>query len=319
MAPEPDRASSGGSRGPCILPERGFHHEGDPRGAARKPRSVARRDAPALPADLRARDRRPRAACGRDGHALRRAHGAVLVEPFHRARAARRLSARPFRLTSARRSARMFSGRFEDMLLAVAGHVCMVSYLDNNLSFGPNSRAGRRSKTRHQREPRPRNPGTAYAGRERRLYAGRCHRICEGADRLDPRRNGRSGEGPARCPGGSSSGGGCTSPVRRRCSARSTPRTGIEEARAIMRDLARHPSTARFIADQAGAAFRGRRPARSGGRADRPSLSRDRRRPGPGLQRAGRSRRGLAGTRFPRSRRRMSSSYRPCARSVSAR
>lgn len=36
-------------------------------------------------------------------------------------------------------------GRFEDMLLAVVGHVCMVSYLDNNLSFGPNSRVGRRS------------------------------------------------------------------------------------------------------------------------------------------------------------------------------
>ncbi len=33
-------------------------------------------------------------------------------------------------------------GRFEDMLIAVASHVGMVSYLDDNLSMGPNSRAG---------------------------------------------------------------------------------------------------------------------------------------------------------------------------------
>ncbi|MCK6449594.1 MAG: DUF1800 domain-containing protein [Alphaproteobacteria bacterium] len=35
-------------------------------------------------------------------------------------------------------------GRFEDMLLAVARHQAMLLYLDNALSIGPNSRAGRR-------------------------------------------------------------------------------------------------------------------------------------------------------------------------------
>lgn len=35
-------------------------------------------------------------------------------------------------------------GRFEDMLLATAHHPTMLSYLDNNISFGPNSRVGRR-------------------------------------------------------------------------------------------------------------------------------------------------------------------------------
>ncbi len=36
-------------------------------------------------------------------------------------------------------------GRFEDMLIAVASHIGMVSYLDNNLSMGPNSPVGRRT------------------------------------------------------------------------------------------------------------------------------------------------------------------------------
>ncbi len=35
-------------------------------------------------------------------------------------------------------------GRFEDMLLAVVGHPVMLSYLDNNVSVGPRSQAGRR-------------------------------------------------------------------------------------------------------------------------------------------------------------------------------
>ena len=34
-------------------------------------------------------------------------------------------------------------GRFEDLLLACVGHPCMLSYLDNNVSVGPNSRVGR--------------------------------------------------------------------------------------------------------------------------------------------------------------------------------
>ena len=36
-------------------------------------------------------------------------------------------------------------GRFEDMLVAVASHVAMVSNLDNNPSVGPESAAGRRT------------------------------------------------------------------------------------------------------------------------------------------------------------------------------
>ena len=35
-------------------------------------------------------------------------------------------------------------GRFEDMLLAVTHHPTMLSYLDNNISFGPGSLVGRR-------------------------------------------------------------------------------------------------------------------------------------------------------------------------------
>ena len=36
-------------------------------------------------------------------------------------------------------------GRFEDMLAAVVSHPAMLSYLDNDLSMGPNSPAGRRT------------------------------------------------------------------------------------------------------------------------------------------------------------------------------
>ncbi len=41
---------------------------------------------------------------------------------------------------------RHVDGRFSDMLLAVEQHPVMLVYLDNNQSFGPNSRVGRRRK-----------------------------------------------------------------------------------------------------------------------------------------------------------------------------
>ena len=98
---------------------------------------------------------------------------------------------------------------------------------------------------RPQREPGARNPRAAHAGRG----AAATPRTTSS---LSPR---CSPAGPS-CPSStipstaasSSSIGGCTSRDRRPCSARSMPTTSAEQGRAVLRDLARHPATAKHVA-----------------------------------------------------------------------
>jgi uncharacterized protein (DUF1800 family) len=129
-------------------------------------------------------------------------------------------------------------GRFEDLLLAVTRHPAMLAYLDNRTSVGPNSQAGRNRKRglneNHAREilelhtlgvdggysqndvialAKMLTGWTLERGRAAFQFEPRIHE--PGAKTLLGKRYGQKGEA---------------------------------QAEAALRDLARHPSTARFIA-----------------------------------------------------------------------
>ena len=76
-------------------------------------------------------------------------------------------------------------GKFSDMLLAVETHPAMLLYLDNVALDRPRLVCRHKTRQGHQREPGARDPGTAYARRAHRLYAGRRHQFRQGDHRLD--------------------------------------------------------------------------------------------------------------------------------------
>ncbi len=94
-------------------------------------------------------------------------------------------------------------GKFEDLLVATAKSPAMLVYLDNFQSVGPDSMQAKRLAQAKQRFPnapqvkqasrgserelRARADGAAYAGRERRLYAGRRDQCGEGVYGLGDR------------------------------------------------------------------------------------------------------------------------------------
>ena len=138
-------------------------------------------------------------------------------------------------------------GRFEDMLLAVAGHVCMVSYLDNNMSFGPNSRVGRRSGrginenlAREILELHTLGVNGGYTQADVTEFAKALTGWTHG---------GMVGPGRSRAvSGGFVFRRRMHEPGPKTVLGKVYPEGGIEEARSVMRDLATHPSTARFVA-----------------------------------------------------------------------
>ena len=270
------------------------------RAAARGARSTggpAQRHPRGLPAPgarrVRGGGRRAHRQRAADAHALRRAAGALLVQPLRGVgrQAAGGGLAGGFEADAIRPHV---LGRFEDLLLAAVRHPAMLLYLDQAQSIGPGSRpAARRGAAaappRPQREPGARDPGTAHAGRAQRLHAGRRDRIRARAHRLDlagerarPRRR-----PSASCPR-------CTSPARAPCSAAAmrraassrrapsctTWRASPATARHIARKLARH-----FVADDPPPALVERLAA---------GLHAHRRRPAQRLPRTGRSARGMA-------------------------
>ena len=99
---------------------------------------------------------------------------------------------------------------------------------------------------RTQRESRARNPRTAYARRAQRLYAAGCHQLRQGDHRLDhlPGR-----QDPER--------GGefvfnhrMHEPGAQTVLGKSLRDSGVEQGRAVLADLARHPATARHVASK---------------------------------------------------------------------
>ena len=158
--------------------------------------------------------------------------------PTRRARHGRRLRARGD-------PRRMCSARFGDMLLAAESHPAMLIYLDNARSIGPNSVAGINRKKRAQREPRARDSRAAYARRAHGLHAGRRHQFRQGDHRLDASCRPR----PIRSTAANScSISACTSPGAQTVLGKTYPDGGVEQGRAVLADLARHPATAKHVA-----------------------------------------------------------------------
>jgi uncharacterized protein (DUF1800 family) len=135
------------------------------------------------------------------------------------------------------------NGRFVDMLLAVMRHPAMLIYLDNQQSFGPNSRAGqRRDKGLNENLAREAlelhtlgvNGGYTQAdvtelARALTGWGVRYNPLSTEEDRFvfDAARH---------------------EPGARAVLGRRYPAGGVEQAEAVLRDLAAHPSTARFVA-----------------------------------------------------------------------
>ena len=138
-------------------------------------------------------------------------------------------------------------GQFEDLLLACVGHPCMLSYLDNTVSVGPNSKVGRRGKrslnenlAREILELHTLGVNGGYTQTD----------ITELAKALTGWTHG--GMLPKRM--ASKVTGDFVfrhimhEPGSKTILGRVYPSAGRDEGIAILKDLAKHPSTARFIA-----------------------------------------------------------------------
>ena len=131
-------------------------------------------------------------------------------------------------------------GRFADMLPAVESHPAMLFYLDNSESMGPNSVAGI-NRDQGLNENLAREILELHTlGVRTGLFAGRCHPLRQGAHRLDL--------DPMR--GDPEHGGEFVfikrmhEPGEQTVVGKSYPDTGVEQGRAVLADLARHPATA---------------------------------------------------------------------------
>jgi uncharacterized protein (DUF1800 family) len=166
-------------------------------------------------------------------------------------------------------------GRFGDMLLAVEQHPAMLIYLDNARSIGPDSIAGRRQK-RGLNENLAREILELHTLGVRSVYTQddvtRFAHVITGwsvvPPRLDPEHaaalaseaSGQRGNLIVRAPGtrpepGSSARAGefmfnprMHQPGAQVVVGKTYPDGGVEQGRAVLADLARHPSTAKHIA-----------------------------------------------------------------------
>lgn len=136
-------------------------------------------------------------------------------------------------------------GKFEDMLVAVVQHPAMLIYLDNQYSFGPNSPAGRHrdfglneNLAREILELHTLGVDGGYGQNDvialAKLITG------WGVARPQDRRDGTPGTFLFREPGHEPGGKSVLGKTYRG--------GGVTEGENALRDLARHPATARFIA-----------------------------------------------------------------------
>lgn len=135
-------------------------------------------------------------------------------------------------------------GRFGDMLLAVESHPAMLIYLDNARSIGPDSIAGIRQKrglnenlAREIMELHTLGVRSVYSQEDVTRFANVLTGWTVVAPRMDPARAGEFEFNPR-----------MHQPGEQRVLGRSYPDTGVEQGRAVLASLARHPATARHIA-----------------------------------------------------------------------
>lgn len=135
-------------------------------------------------------------------------------------------------------------GRFSDMLAAVARHPAMLAYLDNNVSFGPNSRLGQRLRrglnenlAREILELHTLGVDGGYEQKDVTSFAA----ILTGWSY-----NARATPTAAR--GTFLFNAGAHEPGAKTLLGKTYPENGIAEGETALADLARHPKTARFLA-----------------------------------------------------------------------
>ena len=142
-------------------------------------------------------------------------------------------------------------GKFADLLIAVEQHPVMLLYLDNQQSIGPHSRAGDNGKhglnenlAREILELHVLGSDGGYSQTDVTNFAG----VITGWTNNDPGNDalygGRFTFAPAR-----------HEPGEITVLGKAYPEGGKEQGEAVLRDLARHPSTARFIARKLATAF----------------------------------------------------------------
>ena len=135
-------------------------------------------------------------------------------------------------------------GRFGDMLLAAESHPAMLIYLDNARSIGPDSIAGIRQR-RGLNENLAREILELHTLGVRSVYTQedvtRFAQVITGwtvvAPRQDPERAGEFDFNSR-----------MHQPGAKTVIGRNYPDTGVEQGRAVLADLARHPATANHVA-----------------------------------------------------------------------
>ena len=150
-------------------------------------------------------------------------------------------------------------GKFADLLIAVEQHPAMILYLDNQQSIGPHSRASDNGKrglnenlAREILELHVLGSDGGYAQADVTNFAA----VITGWTGNDPGNDelygGRFTFAPARHEPGDIS-----------VLGKSYPEGGKEQGEAVLRDVARHPSAARFIARKMATAFIGDNPPKA--------------------------------------------------------
>src|SRR5262245_43725373 len=135
-------------------------------------------------------------------------------------------------------------GRFGDMLLAVEPHPAMLSYLDNERSIGPDSIAGVRQKrglnenlAREILELHTLGVRTVYTQDDVTRFANVITGWTVVPLRQDPVRGGEFEFNPR-----------MHQPGAQTVIGKSYPDSGLEQGRAVLAALARHPATAKHVA-----------------------------------------------------------------------
>ena len=147
------------------------------------------------------------------------------------------------------------AGRFSDLLMSAIRHPAMIVYLDNQRSIGPNSTLGRRANRRRSQQSFGLNENLAreilelhtlgvdggYTQADVTAFA----RVITGWSVGGTAENGRFAAGE---PGRFEFRDNIHEPGEHRVMGKAYAAGGVEQGEAVLRDLAVHPSTARFLA-----------------------------------------------------------------------
>ena len=147
------------------------------------------------------------------------------------------------------------SGKFADMLIAAEQHPAMILYLDNQRSVGPGSQLGKRANRRNRDRTIGLNENLAreilelhtlgvnggYAQEDVTTFA----KVITGWSIGGVSENGRFADGD---PGKFEFREAIHEPGAQMLLGKRYSQSGVDQGEAVLRDLATHPSTARFLA-----------------------------------------------------------------------